>query len=350
MDAIKAPMGSYSLSEFYKNEMVLPTTVESLLGQQEPLSPVDLQQEPVAYVLPLLSLDNYMVIAGKICPRSVAMQKYQQSLTHYNALQQEGYRADPIMPLPLEMQAMAQEVLARHVTQQGYSVGRVSIGLVNMKQACIYQDRINLSHITRLEHELDTHTDENDIFDFCLPRNGRANSINKVIQPMSNMPNSCQFTLVSPSIDFRFLEPQFLDCHGLDNQQILPNAKALVGLAVGHSPNYVSVVKFQDRLFLHNGTHRSVALLKRGISQVPCLIQEAETPIEFQMCLGQPAQTLQFGNPRPVLLKDYLDPLLTDVIDTPRLQTVSLSECSGMSNICLWRLDSRFREWKCFTP
>jgi hypothetical protein len=74
------------------------------------------------------------------------------------------------------------------------------------------------------------------------------------------------------------------------------------------------------RLVLNNGSHRAVALREAGITHAPCLIQRVSRPDELAIMNEELAnhQDRYFKDPRPPVLKDYLDPLLRKLVAVPR--------------------------------
>ena len=71
--------------------------------------------------------------------------------------------------------------------------------------------------------------------------------------------------------------------------------------------NWVQVAHFQNRYWVHNGYHRIYNLMALGVDKIPCIVFEAEAPVE---AVGNVLDPQSFGKlcsmPRPPLLKDYL--------------------------------------------
>lgn len=70
--------------------------------------------------------------------------------------------------------------------------------------------------------------------------------------------------------------------------------------------NWLQVAHFQGRYWVHNGYHRVYNLMAVGVDRIPCIIFEAEAPIEV---VDNTLDLQSFGKlcamPRPPLLKDF---------------------------------------------
>src|SRR2546428_6110052 len=71
--------------------------------------------------------------------------------------------------------------------------------------------------------------------------------------------------------------------------------------------NSLQVTHFQNRYWVHNGYHRIYNLMALGVDRIPCIIFEADAPIEV---VGNVLDLQSFGKlcsmPRPPLLEDFL--------------------------------------------
>src|SRR5712691_3603975 len=98
---------------------------------------------------------------------------------------------------------------------------------------------------------------------------------------------------------------------------------AIVALVVGYGSNYMNAIHVENRLILHNGSHRAFALRAVGITEAPCVIQTVTRREELQVIAGgdigeNPDRYLVA--PRPPLLKDYFDERLRKLLRVPRRQ------------------------------
>ena len=96
------------------------------------------------------------------------------------------------------------------------------------------------------------------------------------------------------------------------NLQIVGNFETRVegeghafGLVVRVLPSFVQVVRFRNRYLLHDGYHRCLGFLSRGIHLVPVFYKELGPYEELGIPQGILPQGAFLG-PRPPLLPDYL--------------------------------------------
>jgi hypothetical protein len=92
---------------------------------------------------------------------------------------------------------------------------------------------------------------------------------------------------------------------------------AVVGLVVGFGSNFLSVIRSDGRMLLHNGYHRAYALRAAGFTHAPAVVQTVTRLDELalvaaQKVLDEPA--FYFAAKRPPLLKDFFDPRLSKVL------------------------------------
>lgn len=94
---------------------------------------------------------------------------------------------------------------------------------------------------------------------------------------------------------------------------------SVYALVVGYGPNYLSVLRVENRLVLQNGSRRAYALRKMGMTRQPCVVQTVSTREELELISPDvflnPNRYLR--SPRPPLLKDYFDPRLISVVPVP---------------------------------
>ena len=105
--------------------------------------------------------------------------------------------------------------------------------------------------------------------------------------------------------------------------QALGPSAGFCGAVVGFASQHMNVIQAGPRLILNNGTHRALALLEKGITRVPCAVQQVQNPDEL-MVVGLPEVVQNAGRylqvARPPLLKDYLNPKLCRRVPVPQLE------------------------------
>ncbi len=98
----------------------------------------------------------------------------------------------------------------------------------------------------------------------------------------------------------------------------------IYGFSVHMRNSMVQVVRCKERYFLRDGTHRSFALMSRGITQIPALYREYDD-VDFLLdAVRKPQENIFFGA-HPPLLRDFLDPTLTiDYMSPELIQTITI--------------------------
>jgi hypothetical protein len=95
-----------------------------------------------------------------------------------------------------------------------------------------------------------------------------------------------------------------------------PQGPTAVGFLVRQLPSYVQVAQFQGRYLLHDGYHRTLGLLSRGITHAPAFVREFNTYEEMGINPGMLPQESFLGQ-RPATLKDYLDDRVAAAVQLP---------------------------------
>ena len=227
-----------------------------------------------------------------------------------NALQTEeaGWANEPPLgELPAELLPARDRLMSDERFRRSMDVVPVDVKMVPLDRLVVPQKSVNLGSVERLSRQFSARRDPQSIFDLCLPIERPRETVRCL--RLSND----SFMFVSPSHDFRYLDVMLLDPASLAGEQTRGLVAGAVGLMVGYSCNCLTAFAVQNRLVLINGTHRALALLQMGVTEAPCVIQTISRPEELSMLaprdlLRNPHDFL--SSPRPMLLKDFLDPRL----------------------------------------
>lgn len=95
----------------------------------------------------------------------------------------------------------------------------------------------------------------------------------------------------------------------------LPDGTLSFGFKIAAASSFVQVARFQDRLVLRDGYHRSFGLLSRGITRVPAYVRDFDTT-EGLAPAGMLPQGAWLGD-RPPLLRDYHDDRVAESVSLP---------------------------------
>ena len=97
-----------------------------------------------------------------------------------------------------------------------------------------------------------------------------------------------------------------------------PGSPVGFGFLVAITPSFVNVGLYQGRYFLHDGYHRALGLLSRGIRQIPAFVK-AYSAINDLVPPGMLPQEAFLGS-RPPTLPDFLDDQVAAQIELPASQ------------------------------
>ena len=181
------------------------------------------------------------------------------------------------------------------------------VKMVDLAKLVVPQKQVTLPNVRRIQSGIGPSPEPRALFDLCQPLDQPRDPV-RCLQSGAD-----SYVFVSPSHDLRFIEPVLLDAESVQAQAPRGVAAAAIGLIIGYSVNCLMATHVGNRLVLINGTHRAYALLEMGITHAPAVIHTVTRPEE--LAVVAPREVLacaeQFLNiPRPIVLKDYLDPRL----------------------------------------
>jgi hypothetical protein len=216
-----------------------------------------------------------------------------------------------ISPLGPEYRSLLGELLGDPLIRHGFNSVPTEVAFVDLESMVVYQKHIDLSHVRKLESDLPASLTPEQVFRMCLPSEHPQPPVRW------SRVNRDKFVFVSPSNDLRFLGVMPLDPGDIPDVPPPGNLVGVVGIAVGFGSNFLNAIYMDKRLILRNGSHRAYLLRKRGITRVPCIIQHVGSREELEL-VGPPEMQkypeLYLQNPRPPMLRDYFDPLLSKVM------------------------------------
>jgi len=183
----------------------------------------------------------------------------------------------------------------------------IDVKMVELDRLVVPQKHINLNNVRHIQKELGSFPGPRQIFDICMPLEHPRDSV-RCLRASAD-----SFVFASPSHDLRFLDVFLLDPSQIESEQTRGVVASVIGLMVGYSCNCLTAMHVQNRLVLINGTHRALALREMGLTHAPCVIQTVRRAEELALIGPRELtrNTSEFlGIPRPIVLKDFLDPRL----------------------------------------
>ena len=250
-------------------------------------------------------------IGGRSLNECDVADKWRAAATYFEGLQisQAGVANKPrILPIPSNMQGHISKLSALPSFAATFSNVPIAFGMVPLAQLLCAQFDITVSALEALKQS--------------LPDKQRPLQMTKLCLPLEPSHGQCvvgresdgEYVFHSNSHDLRFLGAQMVPVGSIAGYQPNGHAQAAIVLGVGFSTNVLNVLRYSDRLVLNNGYHRALALLARGITHAPCVIQVCSHWEDVGLCGMREIfdnGTVYFTKARPPLLRDYLDPQLT---------------------------------------
>ena len=207
------------------------------------------------------------------------------------------------------------EFLKAPLVRNNFNTVPTEVAFVNLDQLVVYQHHIDLTFVRQLKARMGPNPSEAEVFRFCLPAE-------QVLPPAKwSRLRKDTYAFVSPSNDLRFLGVMSLDREDIQNYPPPGNLVGVVGIAVGFGSNFLNAIHAENRLILNNGSHRACALREMGITRAPCIVQHTSHREELSVlaCTAvTEAPNFFLKDPRPMMLKDYLNPKLRKVLPVRR--------------------------------
>lgn len=222
----------------------------------------------------------------------------------------------PKLPLPPEMHSLAEEIQADPAFRNAFRLVPVEIAMLELDRLVVFQKHINLMYVNEVQERLpDGEPTPEELFRFCIPREVHTVPV-RIAQTAAT-----SYTFVSPSHDFRYIEPVLLDADQVRGYDRMGPVTAILGIVVGFGSNYLVGMQIENRIILVNGSHRAYALRERGVTHAPCIIQKITRMEELEI-VGTDELRRNSDRyvqaPRPPMLKDYFDVRLRKVLQVAR--------------------------------
>jgi hypothetical protein len=273
--------------------------------------------EEHAYLLARSSLDDYLGFLADYATDGAGSDR-RRLVTEWKAAadRMEELRADnpdradgaSIEPLPPALRPLAAKVEADPIFRRAFSDAEYELAVIELDRVVVSQKLVSLEHVRRLQAQLGPKPTAEALFKFCLPFD-RQPPLHRASRIGED-----EFAFVSESSDLRFLEAVMLRPDQIADYQSVGPVAGVIALVVGFGSNYLNVLSVNDRLILNNGNHRACALWSAGVRRVPCVVQTITHPDEIDVHAPRAVKRspeLYLTGPRPPLLGDYFDPVLS---------------------------------------
>ncbi len=232
------------------------------------------------------------------------------------ALEQAGAADQPqIKPLPAAAAAHVAKLLALPAFRATFNDVPVAFGMVELDRLVVSQYTLTQATV----HSVGTaqRPSPGRLAQICLPLAATQASV-KLAGHDDDL-----FSFIADAHDMRYLGAKVLDAAQISGLTMRGHVQKVVALCVGYSTNLMNVVRYNGRLVLNNGHHRAYSLRAQGVSHVPCVIQACASFEEVRLAATDEIvdnSDLYFEAPRPPMLRDFDDPLLSCKMPVPRLR------------------------------
>jgi hypothetical protein len=253
------------------------------------------------------------VVGGASITPAAVTDEWREANDYYHVLEQrEAGLADRVECRDLDpaLAPLVEEVKAHPSYRRSFNKLPTSFALVELDRMVVFQKSVTDTFVKALAARLGPAPTPEDVFRFALP----LRTPDAPVQ--AQRVGSRRYVFRNDSTDFRFQESVLLRPQQLQDYESYGPIGGIIGLVVGFGPNFLSAVRYRNRLVLHNGYHRACALRERGITHVPCIVQTVTRQDELQVaaksCVAEDPD-FYFRTARPPLLKDFFDPKIRKV-------------------------------------
>lgn len=224
-----------------------------------------------------------------------------------------------VRAIPPSMAKHISQLVAVEGVRRTFDTVPVAFGLVPLDSLIISQYSMTQAVVDRIVQAHPLPIRPKRLAELCLPLRAPAANFRLAQR------HEREFTFVADAHDMRFLDAQVIEPMNVQQAPVMGHPQAVVALSVGFSANLLNTVRYNGRIALNNGHHRALALRALGITHAPCLIQPCASMEDLQQaaCSEIVNQAdLYFNEPRPPLLRDFDNPLLTHRFAAPRMRRV----------------------------
>jgi hypothetical protein len=263
-----------------------------------------------------------MTVDGASAGKSALVDEWRTANDYYYELEaSEPNIADgvEISELPAALLPLVEELKADPRFRNTFNLVPATFAMVELDRLIVFQKHVTGTFVDKLKGELGPSPSQESLFRFCMPAVKPDNSLRM------RQIGSKRFAFSSDSLDLRFHEPVLLKPDQVNGYDSFGAIAGVLGLVVGFSSNFLSAVRSDKRLVLHNGYHRANALRALGITHAPCIIETVTRLDELGVVAKRRVAedpAFYFSAERPPLLKDFFDPRIRKVLPTRQIKRV----------------------------
>jgi len=276
----------------------------------------------VPHLSEYLSFVARKVVDGDRIPPARLVDEWRRANDHFYDLEQsEANEPDRIECAPLcrKLRTRARRLQADPWYCNTFDRLPTTIEMVELDRLVVWQLQVADHFATGHVASLGADPDPAALFDFCLPE--RRPSPPVEIRRLS----AEHYQFISDATDLEAMTPQLLATSLASQLESTGPVAAAFAVPVGFGANFMSAIRSDNRVLLHNGYHRAYALRAAGITHAPCIIQTVTRRDELNLVADHRVSSDQaffFRAPRPPMLRDFFDPLLAKQLHIRPIRTV----------------------------
>src|SRR5262249_27815509 len=244
------------------------------------------------------------VVGGADIPRAELVDEWRAANDYYYELEnKEAGLPDQIQIRDLEpaLQPLVDEVQADSRFRRAFDSLPVRFAMVELDRLVVSQPHVELTHSQRIQTRLAASRTPEDLFRFCFPIDGEEAPVK------ARRLGSRRYLFWSRSSDFRFHEATLLEPDQIVGHDPFGTIGRARRIMVVYGSNFLNAIQSEDRLMLHNGHHRALALRDMGTTHAPCIIRTVTRRAELNLVASSDTAAnpaFYFKAPRPPVLKD----------------------------------------------
>jgi hypothetical protein len=257
-----------------------------------------------------LDFVKHKVVGGRdMDPAALADEWRAANDLYYDLEQQEAGIADQAECLKLDraLKPLVRQLEADPYYRETFDTLPVEVRMVELDKLIVSQTHVASIFSEGRARGLGPNPDPEALFRFCLPLERDLPPVR--IQRIS----SDRYLFSSPSTDLRAHEPVLLGRDQIANMSSFGPIAGVIGLIVGFGSNFLTVIRSDTRMVLHNGYHRAYALRALGITHAPAIVESVSRKDELRISANNSVSEdpeFYFRAARPPLLRDFFNPKL----------------------------------------
>jgi hypothetical protein len=268
-----------------------------------------------------LDFVKHKVVGGRELDQASLADEWREANEHYYELEQsEAGVADEAecLPLPPKMRKLAAELKADPYYRETFDTLPTDVRMIELDKVIVSQTHVASRFSEARARGLGPDPDPVSLFRFCLP-------LERTLPPVRiQRISSDRYLFSSPSTDLRAHEPCLLRPDQIANLSSFGPIAGVIGLIVGFGSNFLSVIRSDNRMVLHNGYHRAYALRALGVTHAPAIVETVTRKDELRVaaCTAVAEEPeFYFRAARPPMLRDFFNPKLGKRLKVRAMET-----------------------------